>query len=139
MLMSVIRLGTIFVLALGAAGCGAKGPKLNPTSGKILIDGKAPEHATVVFHPVNGADDGLAKPHGKVDADGNFTLTTITAGDGAPAGDYRVTVELWLTKGRGDEGPKSQLPAKFANPDSSGLKATVVEGPNQLETFKLGK
>jgi predicted small lipoprotein YifL len=127
----------VVVAVLGAAGCGAKGPKLYPVSGKILIDDKAPEHATVVFHPGGPTDPDLVKPHGKVRADGTYTLTTYTSDDGAPAGDYIVTVELWLSKGRGDEGPKSQLPERFANPEKSGLKATVGEGPTEVPTLIL--
>jgi hypothetical protein len=129
----------LLIAVAAASGCGSNEPKLYPASGKILIDNKAPEHATVVFHPVAGGDPDRPKPHGKVEADGSFTLTSVSAGDGAPAGDYLVTVELWLTSGRGDEGPKSRLPAKFAKPETSGLKATISEGPNELPTFVLKK
>lgn len=127
----------VLIAVAAASGCGSNEPKLHPASGKILIDNTPPEHATVVFHPASGGDPDRPKPHGKVAADGTFTLTTYAAGDGAPAGDYLVTVELWLTTGRGDEGPKSRLPTKFAKPETSGLKATIAEGPNELQTFVL--
>ena len=70
-------------------------------SGKVLDGTKPLANVAVVFHPVG--DDG-PKPRGKTDADGAFSLTTYDTADGAPAGEYRVTLELWLA-GRPDEGP----------------------------------
>jgi hypothetical protein len=120
-----------------SAGCGESEP-LYPVTGKVLLDGKPAAHATVVFHPV-AAKPGAVRPRAKVEPDGSFKLTTYEANDGAPAGEYRVTVELWLSSGRGDEGPTSRLPAKFANPESSGLTATVTAGPNELKPFTVTK
>ena len=118
-------------------GCGSKGPVLYPVSGKVLVNGKAPEHATVVFHPAGASGPDAVRPRGKVGADGSFTLTSYETGDGAPAGEYRVTVELWLSSGKADEGPSSRLPARFAKPETSGLTATVAAGPTELKPFEL--
>lgn len=126
--------------AFGLASCSkADGRKPTfPVQGKVLMpDGKPAEHATVVFHPANESGPDVVKPRGKVAADGSFQLTTYDGNDGAPAGEYRVTVELWLSTGRGDEGPTSRLPAKYANPESSGLSAAVNAGPTELKTFQL--
>jgi predicted small lipoprotein YifL len=123
-------------LALAAAGCGSKGPELYPVSGKVLVNNKPAEHATVVLHPVNGSPD-LPKPRGTVGPDGSFALTTHSAGDGAPPGEYRVTVELWLSSGKGDEGPTSRLPAKYAKPERSGLTASVGHGPTELKSIEI--
>ena len=106
-----------------------------PVAGKVLINGKPAEHATVVLHPVGGGSDDV-KARGKVAADGSFKLTTYDADDGAPAGDYRVTVELYLA-GRPDEGPSNRLPAKFSKPETSGLTATVASGPTELKPIEL--
>ena len=108
--------------ALGVASCNkAEGRK--PTfsvTGKVLLpDGKPAEHATVVFHPTNETSPDVPRPRGKVAADGSFKLTTYDGDDGAPTGDYRVTVELWLSSGRGDEGPSNRLPEKYARPEKS--------------------
>lgn len=120
------------------AGCGQKAPALYPVAGKVVgADGKPLEHATVVFHPVGAVGADAVKPRGKVGADGAFTLTTHTAGDGAPPGEYRVTVELWLSSGKGDDPPVNRLPDKFAKPDLSGLKATVGAGPTELPPFTV--
>lgn len=121
-------------LCLALAGCGSKGPTLYPVKGKVVsADGKSLEHATVVFHPVVAGDPSLSKPRGKVGADGTFTLTTITTDDGAPAGEYKVTVELWLAGPRSDDPPANRLPPKYASPEQSGLTATVGTGPTDLQ------
>jgi len=106
-------------------------------TGKVTLDGKPAEFASVVFHPVASSGPEAVKPHAKVRADGTFALTTYDGGDGAPAGDYRVTVELWLAGQRSDEPPSNRLNAKFASPETSQLTATVNAGPTTLETIAL--
>ena len=106
-------------------------------TGKVTIDGKPAEHATVVLHPVGGGGPEVVKPRGKVTTNGTFTLTTYDGNDGAPAGDYLVTVELWLAGVRADDPPSNRLPAKFAKPEASGLTATVLAGPTTLEPIAL--
>ena len=88
-----------------------------PVTGKVVLPGGKPvEHATVVLHPVDEAGPEAVKPRGKVGPDGTFTITTYEGQDGAPAGQYRVTVELWLTSGKCDEGPTSRLPQNYSGP-----------------------
>ncbi len=106
-------------------------------TGKVLIDSKPAEHATVVFHPVGVSGPEVVKPRGTVKTDGTFTLTTYDGNDGAPTGDYLVTVELWLAGVRPDEPPSNRLNVKFARPETSGLTATVLAGPTTLETIAL--
>lgn len=106
-----------------------------PVTGSVAFADKKPAaNATVVFHPTDPAI--TVRPRGKVGADGSFQLTSYDGNDGAPAGKYRVTVELWLA-GRPDEGPSNRLPEKFAKPESSGLEATVGTGPTTLDPFAL--
>jgi hypothetical protein len=119
------------------AGCGTKGPELHPVKGTVLVNKKAAANATVVLHPVNPTTPDAPKPRGKVNADGSFTLTTNTEGDGAPAGDYRVTVEQWLAGARPDDPPANRLPAKFANPTTSGLTATIAAGTTELQAIEI--
>src|SRR5262245_60314852 len=131
--------GLTFV-AIGLSSC-SKGDGRKPTfpvAGKVLLaDGKPAEHATVVLHPVGETGQDVPKPRGKVAADGSFKLTTYDGNDGAPAGEYRVTVELWLSTGKGDEGPSSRLPAKYSSPETSGLTAAVNTGPTELKPIQL--
>lgn len=119
------------------AGCGTKGPELHPVKGTVLVNKKAAAHATVVLHPVNPTSPDAPKPRGKVNADGTYTLTTHTEGDGAPAGEYRVTVEQWLAGARADDPPANRLPAKYADPNTSGLTATVAPGSTELKAIEI--
>ena len=136
--MRIIQIGLLTMLALGSASC-SKSDGRKPTfatAGKVLLpDGKPAEHALVVFHPV-GDSASVTKPRGKVGADGTYKLTTYDTDDGAPAGDYRVTVELWLA-GKGDEPPTNRLNAKYSKPESANLSTTVGTGPTQIKAIEL--
>lgn len=127
----------VLLMAILPISCGSSTSRrpVFPTSGKILLNGKPAENALVVFHPMN-ASDGEAKPRGKVGPDGTYKLTTYDTDDGAPAGEYRVTVELWLA-GRGDEAPSNRLRPNLAKPESSGLMASVSSGANEIKTIEL--
>jgi hypothetical protein len=138
----MIRARTLVIFASSAfilASCSKDARKPTyPVTGKVVLPGgKVPEHATVVLHPVDDSDPETIKPRGKVVRDGTFTLTTYEGQDGAPAGEYRVTVELWLASGRGDEGPTSRLPAKYARPETSGITATISPGPTDLKPIEI--
>lgn len=139
--MRVRRL-VLFLFAIAVCGLPACQPGTGrkptfPVTGKVLLNGKPAEHATVVLHPTSAGPD-EPRPHGTVGPDGSFKLTTYEPDDGAPAGDFRVTVELWLA-GRPEEGPTSRLPAKYAKPDTSGLTVTVNAGPTELKPIELKK
>jgi hypothetical protein len=132
-------------LALLAASCGGDGPTLYPVSGKVLYDGEPAGGATVVFVPVGATDETSLKPSGSVQPDGSFTLSTHPYGEGAPAGDYVVLV-TWYPEGARqrvaeEDGPKPppKLPAQYSDAEQSPLKATVRDGPTELEPFQLSK
>ena len=136
--MRMLLIGLLAMLAFGLASCSkSEGRKPTfPATGKVLLpDGKPAEHALVVFHPV-GDGASMTKPRGKVGADGTYKLTTYDTDDGAPAGDYRVTVELWLA-GKGDEPPSNRLNPKYSKPESANLSTTVGTGPTQIKAIEL--
>lgn len=120
------------------ASCGS-GPKQLPTfevKGQVLQAGKPVPHATVVFHPAFDLGPDVSKPRGTTSEDGSFTLSTYGAADGAPEGDYKVTVEQWLTTNP-EKGPESRLPKKYAKPDDSGLTVKVTTGKNEIPAIQL--
>lgn len=118
-----------------------------PVRGAVLCQGRAAAGAFVIFHPVTDSESiQRMRPHGVVGPDGTFVLMTYLDADGAPAGDYRVTIE-WPAEGPRDPsdpndseseptGP-DRLRGRYANPDTSGLRATVAEGENQLDPFEI--
>jgi hypothetical protein len=94
----------------------------------------------VVFHRLGGDVEGNQKPMATTDAGGSFTLTTFKQNDGAPPGEYQITVEQRALTAGGEEpirnGP-NMLPPKFANPETSGFKFLVAEGDNRVPTIAL--
>jgi len=127
------------LLAFGLASCSQRDGRqaTYAATGKVMLpDGKPAEHALVVFHRVGKSGDAVPKPRGKVAADGTYKLTTYDTDDGAPAGEYQVTVELFLA-GKGDEPPTNRLNAKYAKPATSMLTATVGSGPTEIKPIEL--
>jgi hypothetical protein len=103
----------------------------------VLFDGKPAAGATVFFCPVETEAEALA-PYGVTDADGSFTLTTYLTFDGAPAGEYVVTVRWPGPPRRGEDaqGP-DRLKGRYDDPKTSKLRATVEKKPNELPPFQL--
>ncbi len=80
-------------------------------------------------------------PRAVTDSEGRFEVTTYHGGDGAPAGEYRISA-VWLTSLPDGADPEAfqsadRLQGKYANPDASGLRATVEPGNNELPAIKL--
>jgi hypothetical protein len=129
--------------ALGCLSCAGK-DSLNPVQGKLLYKNQPMSGALVTFHR-KGADEVSAVPStGLVKEDGTFTLTT-GQNEGAPAGDYVITV-IWPEE-VGPKGKKvistappeshDRLNGVFANAANSSLKVQIKNGVNQLEPFQL--
>ncbi|WP_422929739.1 hypothetical protein [Singulisphaera sp. PoT] len=122
----------------GCGGPGEAGPRVYPVSGKVLIDGKPADKARISFH-ASGAAVGPSTPYAVSGQDGSFRPTTILAEDGAPAGEYSLSV-IWpaVTVDHGEEvdGP-DRLRGAYNNPQTSGLKATIKEGANELPPLEL--
>jgi hypothetical protein len=83
-------------------GCGKSIPprvKVWPVRGRLLVNGKPAEQAEVTLYPKSPQkDEGGHElyPHAIVSADGTFDVQTYVDGDGAPAGEYVITV-IWPT------------------------------------------
>lgn len=109
-------------------------------SGTVMFDGAPAEGATVVLHP---EDRSLTiRPRGFVGKDGTFHVTTYLPEDGAPSGEYRVTVE-WkkpVSLG-GDEyapGP-NLLPDALGRPESTRYSVKVGWGTNEIPAINIAK
>jgi hypothetical protein len=136
-LMRMAMLGGVIV-AFG--GCGGGSLDLYPAKGKVTYKGAPVAEANVTFMHTNGQLSVAS-----TDAQGEFSLTT--AGQpGAPLGDYTVGIRkikdvagmptnpkpedmMKMMQGAGKTMPKpeNELPAKYAAPQTSELKATVTE------------
>jgi hypothetical protein len=131
-------------LTLAVTGCGTDdtyvGVPVVPVEGTVTFRGKPVKGALVALHPLGAAHRAAApNPRATVQDDGRFRLSTYTHDDGAPEGDYVVTVQWFRTVNRlGDMGPgPNVLPPKYAKPESSDITVTVMAGANQLPTIAL--
>jgi hypothetical protein len=110
--------------------------RVYPAQGKAVCEGKPLANAAIFLHPVRAQSLDVPRPRAVVREDGTFVLGTYRPDDGAPAGEYRVTVQ-WLRKADGRAAPANMLPARYAAPESSGLTVRIQEGDNQLPPIQL--
>lgn len=76
-------------------GCGARPPeKIFAVQGTLTVDGQPAANASVAFHPAAPANNRLVCPVAITNRDGSYQLSTAARGEGAPAGEYIVTV-IW--------------------------------------------
>lgn len=154
--------GLCLVLIAGVIGCGEQqdgAAKQLPTlrvKGLVTYKGTPVDDATISFHPVTAGNPGAV---GKSNSAGEFSLRTYKAGDGAPEGEYQVSVQKSEIGGIEQksgaemfkdmekqaqsghqavvERPLSLIPEKYARPQTSGLSAKVeANGTNEF-TFEL--
>src|SRR5262245_26961324 len=89
-----VALLLLALLAELCASCSANRVRLHPVRGQVLYKNRPVERALVVFHPVGELPAGVQKAIAYTDAEGRFRLTTDKPGDGVPAGEYLITMEL---------------------------------------------
>ena len=115
------------VVAVVCAGCSRSGPALYPVRGKVLFEGQPARGATLVLHPLGNSGANAIEPRAFVDRDGGFEVFTYAAGDGAPAGEYAVTVLGRLGAGPGAPGRRAQAGGKQGRGFPAGL--AMKRGP----------
>jgi hypothetical protein len=124
--MKTFICGILFsVLAVGCAPGDGK-PRVYPVTGKVTVKGKPASGARVVFYPT--APDALEK------------LQSFVPEDGAPEGDYKVTI-VWPepppANAMGIFDQKDRLAGRYSNPEKSGLTAHVESGGGEIPPFDL--
>ena len=80
-------------MSLSAAGCGGIPRKpVYPVSGKVLYRGQPAAHVRLILTPVGDAGPDALRPRAYTNPDGTFQLGTYASNDGAPAGQYVVSL-----------------------------------------------
>jgi hypothetical protein len=144
--MSRFRFGLSLVLfsIILCGGCNSEKPTLTvfTVRGKVLLDGKPPVRAELRFKPKTPINDPLKRsiePHAFVGPDGLFEVGTYLGDDGAPPGEYAVTL-VWpvVTEEGGEEtfGP-DRLKGRFADPASPIARIEVKEEDNRIPDINL--
>ena len=134
---------------LSLAGCGDdKRPATFAVSGKVMYRKTTiPVGAVVVFHPIDPAVEKKigGKPRGTVGEDGTYKLTMFGPDDGAPEGEYGVTVD-WRVKPKevkmvlseeGGGGARPILNPKYSTPAQPFTKVTVKTGEKNEFNFEV--
>jgi hypothetical protein len=134
-------------------GCGSSAEVTRvdvvPVSGKVLYRGQPAAGAEVTLHATDGAPQ-LAPlhPHGVVQPDGSFQLSTYELNDGAPEGSFALTVH-WPDESYQPRTPEEKenflmgglkpdkLRGRFTNPQTSDLHVTIDAGQPQLAPLQL--
>lgn len=132
--------GLAALLFLLGCSYGPALPVCYPVTGKVLLNNQPVAEAMVVLHQVGVKTDSFPLPVAVTDAQGNFALTTLQTGDGAPVGDYVATVVRRQPMQSGDEINRSganELPPKYAEPTTSGLVVKVAAEATKLPPFQL--
>ena len=141
--MTIPRTTLALGLCLMLCGCGAKHQDrlaVHPVSGKLLVAGEPAVNAEIVLFPVGGNEQPLIRPHATVQSDGSYHLTTFATRDGAPVGDFALTV-TWpgpRPKGQGDDeiGP-DRFQQRYADPKKPAASVHIATETTELARIDL--
>jgi hypothetical protein len=107
----------------------------HPAGGRLTVGGNALAGATVALHKWNPETEKFVSVcDGLTDESGRFQLTTYARFDGAPVGEYAITV-VKTGKGYydGEEKAKTLIPEVFALPATTTLRVPIREGENVMK------
>ena len=124
-----MRFLSALVTALLVVGCGrSDGPQTAPVKGTLTMAGKPLANVSVTFLPTQRGPIAT----GNTNENGEFILTTVRPGDGAPIGSHKVAL------GAAEEGQKRPaIPDRYGRPDTTDLTAEVKAGQTNVFTFEV--
>jgi len=121
-------------------GCGKhRGVTLYPVKGSVQINGEPAKDVNVMFTSVTPieVDGNILSPSAVTEEDGSFRLMSFDPEDGAPAGDYQITVIYPMNRFNKNLSGIDRLKGKFSNPKTSGLTAKVEAKKNELPVINI--
>jgi hypothetical protein len=127
-------------LAIGCCSSTLTPPETVPVAGSVTCEGKPVPGVRVRFHAQFDMGKVEFVPYGETGADGKFVLNTGAPGNGAPRGEYVVTLEVpYIDDGTQDglEAEVDGLKGVYSDPDQSEWKVTIVDGANLLAPFQI--
>jgi hypothetical protein len=147
--LALVGLGLLALMGCGSGGGASGGPPRYPVSGLVTFNGQPLAGADIVFK----MKDGSLSSFGRTDDKGHYELTTRSSNDGAPEGDYLVSISKtdtaaqdaskmplqddknynpYIGKNAPPTVPKPVVPSKFGDTATSGLTARVGKEKNEL-------
>lgn len=140
--LSLRRLAAVLLLPLAISGCskgGSPWEKTYPVSGVVTYKGQPIVDAEISLFPEDKDAPETVRPKAKSTEGGKFVVWTYNPGDGAPAGNYKVTVvhnEVTVSKDTIVAKP-NDLPQKYASRETTDLQLQITAGPNESSTLSL--
>lgn len=141
--MRYLTLLALTLSSLAVTGCGDAHPNEKPVykiKGTVTVDGKPESGVQVALHDVAGPDNNQPTyPQGFTDENGNLRISTYADGDGAPAGEYKVTFswQEYNLISRNYSGP-DKLKNRYSDPKKTPVAVKLGEDlPNDLGKVEL--
>lgn len=118
------------VLFSAFAGCGKS--DWGYLNGTVLLNGQPVGPGTISFEPVDRDRAGAIAQFGE---DGKFQMVSSGRKEGAPTGEYRVSIRGGQNLGEETAGPPppSKIPARYRNSQTSDLKVTIEPGRKTVD------
>lgn len=138
---AVVRSWFFVALAGSLVGCSQEATnrvQTYPVTGSITLKGQPVPGAFVALHPKSPQFD-IPAPRANVGADGALKVTTYDGGDGAPEGEYILTIEWYKPIKSGADlvaGP-NVVPKKYSSPKTSDITIRVAAQENVLPPITL--
>lgn len=110
---------------------------VHPVTGTLKVKGEPAYGAYIVFHPTD--DVGMTKgnkPFARVKDDGTFIITTYLSDDGAPVGDFNVSV-IWPENPESRGPSPDRLKGRYAKPEESGFQAHIESSTEELPAWDI--
>lgn len=108
----------------------------HPVTGRILVNGQPANNADITFYHLGDWGKDTIIPMARTEDDGTFALATYDVKDGAPVGDYEVTITWPAYRHARDIGP-DKLAGKYGQRGPSALKVSIAEDTKELPPFEL--
>jgi tetratricopeptide (TPR) repeat protein len=139
--LAATGLAALVLIGLGSRYIHWDHVRVYPAHGQAAYEGKPIPNARIILDPAWTEDPPFPRPHALVKDDGSFVLGTYGKEDGAPPGEYRVSVQ-WLVQTQkieteGNPLPRNLLPARYGNFATSGLSVQIQQGENLLPVLQL--
>jgi hypothetical protein len=127
------RLLMALLATVACAGCfGQAGPKLAPVSGRVMLDGKPLDRATVMFQPVEGRPS-----FGTTDQEGKYTMQYTVERLGVMPGSSTVSITTVVEDDQGGMVRREFLPPKYHS--QTELSAAVEPQANVFDFNLVSK
>lgn len=106
--------------------------------GRLFVDSQLAARACLAFHPVDKLKSQGRCPVAMTQRDGSFELTTYGMHDGAPVGDYTVTI-IWPHDSMPEDECEcidplqhDRLNGRYADPRTTPLQVTILPRDNHV-------